>query len=219
MTDPQISNTQPPLEPPTVALTLETAAELVRNLAPVLEAEGVGLHVLRDSSEHDSSFVTRNETHRRESLSPVGIRRDMATALLLLTVGAVINDETVLAGQLLDSVVTTSPNNTQVEASSCLGMSLALLDAWLSGQNPNVPEGLALILTLPTGPSVGAQAAARIWALAETGRAFHSLEKLTERQTSAHVLASAVVVMAATIQAWAGHIRKPEIELLGTIVR
>jgi hypothetical protein len=68
---------------------------------------------------------------------------------------AINNGDTARAGAIFETVLPESPNNSEPTVASCTGISLGLLDEWLSGQHPDAPANLAEHTKLPTGHSFG----------------------------------------------------------------
>jgi hypothetical protein len=110
-------------------------------------------------------------------LSPVGEAREVAVVTLRLTVRAILEGDTRLAGAILDQVQPESPVNSVATVARCMGICLGLLDRWLSGQDDAAPAGLGVQTRLPAGHWTGERAVTDILALARTGRAFRSLDK------------------------------------------
>lgn len=96
--------------------------------------------------------------------------------------------DTALAGALLAQVQPASPDNTVATMASCIGVALALLDDWLSGNDAQAPANLGQRVRLPAGHWQGESAAADVLALAGKGRAFRSLHALIVKQGGEHVL-------------------------------
>jgi hypothetical protein len=151
--------------------------------------------------------------------SPVGPTRDIAVATLRLTVQAVLDGDTVLAGTLLDQVQPESPDNAVATVASCIGIALGLLDDWMSGQEATAPAGLAQRTRLPRGHWNGERAATDILVLAGKGKAFRSLDKLLVRQGGHQVLAGSVLALAAATRTWIQLTDTPPAELIPAIIR
>ena len=129
------------------------AQEVLRDLAPLLAEEGIDVDNI-DVPDMETLRRAMNRAVERRNLelfSPVGPPRDIAAATLRLTVQAVLDDDSVLAGILLDQVQPESPDNSVATVASSIGMSLGLLDGWLSGQDAAAPTGLAQRTRLPAG--------------------------------------------------------------------
>ncbi len=195
------------------------AGELMRELAPLLAEDGVDINDVSDIGELNRAIRKATERRNLELFTPVGVRRDQATALLLLVVAAIADDRTELAGRLIDSAQPESPDNTAAEVSSCMGMALGLLDDWLSGQHPDAPRNLAATVRLPAGHWFGERAAINVLALARKGRAFGSLGSLITKQGSHQLLAGSALALAAAVIAWSRSSGTPVGKLLPTVIR
>ncbi len=71
-----------------------------------------------------------------------GQARDLATTTLRLVVDAITDGDTALAGAILAQVQPESPDNTVATVSACIGLTLGLLDDWLTGNDPQTPRNL-----------------------------------------------------------------------------
>jgi hypothetical protein len=195
------------------------ADEMLRDLAPLLAEDGVDINDLPDIDTLNRAMQKAIERRNMELFTPVGARCDQAISLLRLVVTAIAGGETELAGALLDRAQPESPNNSAPEVSSCIGLTLGLLDDWLSGHRPDAPMTLAKMTRLPAGHWFGQRAAVNVLALAGKGRAFQSLGSLITGQGSHQLLAGSCLAMAAAVMAWSNIEGSPVAELLPTIVR
>lgn len=195
------------------------ADELMRELAPLLAEDGVDINDVSDIDALNRAIQKATERRNLELFTPVGARRDQATALLMLVVAAIADDRTELAGRLIDSAQPESPGNTAAEVSSCIGMALGLLDDWLSGQHPDAPSDLADTVRLPAGHWFGERAAVNVLALARKGRAFGSLGSLITKQGSHQVQAGSALALAGAVIAWSRSSGTPVGKLLPTVIR
>lgn len=197
------------------------ANEMLRELAPLLAEEGIDVDNI-DVSDLETLQAAMNRAIERRNMqlfSPVGPTRDIALATLRPVVEAILEDNTTLAGALLDQVVPESPDNTVATVASCIGIALGLLDNWLSGHADDVPVGLGQHTTLPAGHWNGERAATDILVLARKGKAFRSLDKLLTHQGGPQVLAGSALALAAAITTWAKHADSPRAELIRTVIR
>jgi hypothetical protein len=199
------------------------AQEMLRDLAPLLAEEGIGVDDLGNLDVPDMETLQRAmnravERRNMELFSPVGPARDIAAATLRVVVQAVLDGDTDLAGSMLDQVQPESPDNTVATVASCIGIALGLLDDWLSGQEATAPTGLAQRTHLPAGHWNGERAATDILVLASKGRAFRSLDKLLVRQGGHQVLPGSALCLAAATGAWAQLTDTPATELIPTII-
>ena len=141
----------------------------------------------------------------------------MAATALRLVVEALAEDDTSLASAVLDQVQSESPDNTAPTVSACIGITLGLLDHWLSGSDPTSPPRLGDCIRLPKGHWQGERAAREILALAGKGRAFRSLGPLITLQGGPQVLHGSALT--ATIRAWSNDTGTPVPELARTAIR
>jgi hypothetical protein len=95
-----------------------------------------------------------------------------------------------------------SPDNSTATVAGCIGVSLGLLDEWLSRRDPDAPADLGQQTRLPAGHWFGERAATDILVLARKGRAFRSLDTLIARQGGRHVLYGSALALAAATQTW-----------------
>ena len=116
---------------------------------------------------------------------------------------AVTDGDTALAGTILEQVQPESPDNTVATVAGCIGVALALLDDWLSGNDPQTPKNLGQRVRLPAGHWRGERAANDILGLAGKGRAFCSLNTLIVRQGGEQVLYGSALALACATQTWA----------------
>lgn len=221
MADMRRASPEPPAGLPRIEHKPGLAKEMLRELAPLLAEEGIDVDDI-DVPDLETLQAAMNRAVERRNMqlfSPVGPTRDIAVVTVRLVVEAVLEDNTNLAGALLDQVVPESPDNTAATVASCIGIALGLLDDWLSGQTPDAPANLARRTRLPAGHWTGERAATDILVLAAKGRAFASLDKLLIRQGSPQVLAGSAFALAGVINAWAKITDTPTAELIKTVIR
>ena len=175
MADMRRYSPETPAGPPRIEHKPGLANEL-RELAPLLAEEGIDVDNIDvpDLETLQAAMTRAVERRNTQLFSPVGPTRDIALVTVRLVVEAILDDNTTLAGALLDQVVPESPDNTAATAASCIGIVLGLLDDWLSGHTRDVPDDLAKRTALPAGHWTGERAATDILALAANGRAFTS---------------------------------------------
>ncbi len=100
-----------------------------------------------------------------------------------------------------------------------MGISLGLLDDWLSGHAADAPVDLGQHTSLPAGHWHGERAATDILVLARKGKAFATLSKLLIRQGGPQVLAGSTLALAAAVDAWAQRTGTPRADLIKTLIR
>jgi hypothetical protein len=99
--------------------------------------------------------------------------------VLRLTVEAIADGDSTLAAAILEQVPPESADNT---VAGCIGVVLGLLDDWLTGADPHVPNDLDHCVRLPAGHWLGERAATDVLVLAREGSAFGSLNRLIARR-------------------------------------
>lgn len=219
MADLRRNTPEPPPRRPKIQMKPGMADELMRELAPLLAEDGVDINDVSDIDALNRALQKATERRNMELFTPIGARRDQATALLMLVVAAIADNKTDLAARLLDTAQPESPDNTAAEVSSCIGMALGLLDDWLSGRLPDAPDNLADSVRLPSGHWFGERAAVNVLALARKGRAFHSLGSLITGQGSHQMLAGSALALAAAVLAWSRSSGTPVGKLLPAVIR
>jgi hypothetical protein len=197
--------------------------ELLRELAPLMLEDGIDLYGGTPIPMETLQAAINHALERRELelFSPTGPRRDIAIATLQRAIGAILEgDSERAADQLRNHVTPESQDNTVAEASSCIGISLGLLDDWLSGRTKDAPAGLANSVTLPPGHWDGERPARDILALARKGRASGSIQKLIVSHSGGqHVLFGASLALAAVTSAWAKRTGTSGGDLIPAIIR
>ena len=181
---------EPPPGMPQIQHKPGLADEMLRDLAPLLAEEGIDVPDM-DTLQHALNRAV--ERRNMELFSPVGDARDIAIVTLRRVVEAILDGNTALAGALLYQVQPESPDNSVATVASCIGITLGLLDDWLSRQDGQAPPNVRQRTTLPAGHWTGERAATDILVLARKGRAFRSLDKLLIRQGGHQVLAGSVL--------------------------
>lgn len=221
MADLRRSRPEPPPGPPRIEWKSGLADELLDELAPLLAEEGIDVHGL-DTVDVTTLQAALNRAVERRNLAlftPVGDARDIAASTLGLVVEAILNGNTSLAAAILDQVQPESPDNSVATVAGCIGISLGLLDSWMTGQTDGVPPALSTATRLPAGHWTGERAATDVLVLAGKGRAFRSLQTLIVRQGSHHLLPGSALALAAATRAWADITGTPQAELIRRIIR
>ena len=138
MADLKRSQPEPLPGPPRIQWKSGLADELLTELEPLLAEDGIDIHDL-EASDLDTLQAAMNRAVERRNMAlftPVGDARDIAATTLGLTVEAILDDNTTLAGAILDQVQPESPDNSVATVAGCIGISLGLLDNWMTGQTP-----------------------------------------------------------------------------------
>lgn len=194
MADMRRRGPEPPAGPPRVERKPGMADDMLREMAPLLAAEGIdlGSDDLPDMATLQAALSRAVERRNLELFSPVGATRQVAIDTLHRVVGAVLDGDSITAGRLLEQVQPESPDNSVATVSSCIGIALGLLDDTLTADS-------APFVALPAGHWNGERVATDILALARKGKAFRSLDKLLIRQGGLQVLNGSVLALAATV--------------------
>jgi hypothetical protein len=212
---------EPPPGMPEIQFKPGMANELMVELAPLLAEEGIDINNI-DVDDVDTLQHAMNRAIERRNMAlftPVGEVRQIAVVTLWLIVEAILDDDSRLAGAILDQIQPESPDNTVATVASCIGIALGLLDEWLSGQDTSAPADLAAHTALPAGHWTGERAATHVLVLAGKGRAFRSLHTLITGQGSPQLLAGSALALAAVTDAWARLDDTLRPELVRAIIR
>ena len=202
---------EPPAGAPEIQFKPGMANELLQELAPLLAEEGIDVDNI-DVSDPDTLQRALNraiERHNMAMFTPVGHARELAAVTMRLAAEAIADGDTALATAVLDQAQPESPDGQAATVAGCTGLTLGLLDQWLSGHDASAPPGLATMTRLPAGHWTGERAALDILTLARKGRAFAALDALIARQGGQHVLYGSALALAAALQAWSRHAGTP----------
>jgi len=221
MADMRRRSPEPPPGPPQIQFKPGIADEMLRELAPLLAEEGIDVDNI-DVPDLDNLQAAMNravERHNMARFTPVGRARELVVTTLRLVIDAMADGDTALAGSILQQVQPESPDNTVATVAGCIGLTLGLLDDWLTGNDPQAPKNLGQQVRLPAGHWLGERAANDILVLARKGRAFRSLNTLITQQGGEHVLYGSALALAATTQTWATATDTPVAEITHTALR
>jgi hypothetical protein len=211
----------PPAGPPDIQVKPGMADELLRKLAPLPAGEGIDVSNI-DMTDPDTlrqALGRAVERHNMAMFTPAGHARELAAVTMRLAAEAIAGGDTTLAAAVLDQAQPGSPDGQAATVAGCIGLTLALLDQWLSGHDASAPPGLAGLTRLPAGHWTGERAACDILILARKGRASASLDALIARHGGQHVLYGSALILAAALQARARHAGAPLIELARAVIR
>ena len=212
---------EPPPGVPQIQRKPGLAKEMMRELAPLLAEEGIDLENI-DVPDLETLQAAMNravERHNMARFTPVGHARDLAVATLQLVIQAIAGGDTAGAAATLERVEPESPENAVATVAGCIGVSLGLLDDWLTGAEPQAPKHLGQRIGLPAGHWTGERAATDILVLARKGRAFRSLDTLIARQGGTSVLYGSVLTLTAATQTWSAITNTSVAELARATVR
>ena len=152
---------EPPAGPPQIQFKPGTANELLHQLAPLLAEEGIDVNNI-DASDPGALQQALNravERHNMAMFTPVGHARELAAVTMRLAAEAIADGDTALATAVLDQAQPESPDGQAATVAGCTGLTLGLLDQWLSGHDASAPPGLAAMTRLPAGHWTGERAA------------------------------------------------------------
>jgi hypothetical protein len=172
-----------------------TADRLMRDIAPLLAAEGIDLHNLgegTDLREVNEALARATELHNMMLFTPVGAQRSGALAVLRAVAEALAGGDEDGAAALL-AAVESEPTGTEPAISHVIGVSLGLLDAWHT--DPALHDPLRAT-RVPRWNRAARAAATDVLALARKGRAFASLASLHRHGGLALFEGSALAVAA-----------------------
>jgi len=221
MADMRRRSPEPPPGPPQIQFKPGIANEMLRELAPLLAEEGIDVDNI-DVPDLDNLQAAMNravERHNMARFTPVGRARELVVTTLRLVIDAMADGDTALAGSILQQVQPESPDNTVATVAGCIGLTLGLLDDWLTGSDPQAPKNLGQQVRLPAGHWLGERAANDILVLARKGRAYRSLHTLITQQGGERVLYGSALALAATTQTWATATDTPVAEIAHTALR
>jgi hypothetical protein len=205
MADMRRRGPEPPPGAPQIQFKPGIAKEMLRELGPLLAEEGIDVDNI-DVPDLDTLQAAMNravERHNMTRFTAVGHARDLVITTLRLAVEAITEGDSTAAAAILEQVQPESPDHTVATVAGCIGVTLGLLDTWLSGADPHTPKDLGRHVSLPAGHWRGERAATDILVLARKGRAYSSLNTLIIRQGGEHVLYGSALALAATIRRWA----------------
>lgn len=221
MADMRRPGPEPPPGPPGTEFKPGMARDLLAELAPLLAGEGIDVSNLGATDVNVLRQAIQRAIERRDMalFTPAGKARDLAAGTLRRAVEAIVDGDSALAGSILDQAQPESPDGSAATVAGCIGVACGLLDAWLSGQEPGVPAGLARMTRLPAGHWAGERAATDILYLAAKGRAFGSLDALIGRQGGKQVLYGSALALAAVMRGWSLQSGTSVADLAATAVR
>jgi len=144
MVDMRRRGPEPPPGPPQIQFKPGIANEMLRALAPLLAEEGIDVDNI-DVPDLDNLQAAMNravERHNMARFTPVGRARELVVTTLRLVIDAMADGDNALAGSILQQVQPESPDNTVATVAGCIGLTLGLLDDWLTGNDPQAPKNL-----------------------------------------------------------------------------
>src|SRR5699024_3439298 len=173
------------------------AAETLRELAPLLAADGIDLDDLGDVGieELDAAMARATERHNLDLFTPVGERQAQALGVLRRVSISIANDDQETARDTVQAVGR-DPEEDTPSAAQVTGAGLGLLDTWHSDPAlAAASEGTRV----PVWGRRSSAAARDILAIARKGRAFDALDRLIANHGGLAVLEGSALVVAATL--------------------
>lgn len=173
------------------------APELMRELAPLLRAEGIDLGRVDAShiDEVNAAFGRAVERHNLALSTPTGVQRDNALAVLRVVAQEVAAGGDDRAHGLLSSVRPES-SDARPTVAQVIGVAAGTLDEWL-GRPPRTRLSGA---KFPSWSAEARAAATDVLSRAAAGRAFDSLSELTARHGGRALLWGAALAVAVVVR-------------------
>lgn len=194
------------------------ADELMKEVAPLLAAEGIDLDN-PDTFNIDTlnAALGRAVERRNFELSvATGPSLSYAHTVLRIVTEALADPEgRALAEALVWSIEPQPVDAAKASVSQLIGVSTGLADTWHT--DPSLARALASV-RLPGWGSRGRAAGADVLALARKGRAFDSIGSLIRRHAGLALLEGSVLVVAASLIAWAAAEGREISELAGEVL-
>lgn len=169
------------------------AADLMRELAPLLAAEGIDLDHLDDTNIEtlNAALARATERYNFELFTPVGHRRTLAVTVLRDYTKAIAVWDLEEARAILDSVGP-EPTKDHPAISDVIGAGVGLLDTWFTEPGFRTPREIAV----PEWHKPTRAAAIEIMQAAGLGQAFDSLDSLMIHHGGLQVYEGTVLAVA-----------------------
>ncbi|MGH9304478.1 MAG: hypothetical protein ACRDZ5_08715 [Acidimicrobiales bacterium] len=190
--------------PPQVHFQPGLGAELRAELAPLFADEGIDLDDL-DRFDPQSLQEALDRVSERANLArftPVGRARSLAVSVLREAVEAFAAGEHEGARALVERVQPESSDGEEATVAACIGVTLGLLDDWISTDRGVAPAEIGECVDLGAVESDCEQVAAEIVSLARQGNAFSSLGSLVTGHGGENLLFGCVIALCAVARAW-----------------
>ena len=178
-------------------------AEVLSRLAPLLADEGIDLDDL-DSFDPQSLQEALNRVSERANLvafTPFGRARALAACALREAVDARASGYDAGVRDVLARLVPESPDAKEATVASCIGISLGLLDDWLTEERAEAPPRLRERVHR-CARAQREQAAHEVLVLARQGAALSSLGQLIANHDGDGLLSGCVVALCNVARAW-----------------
>lgn len=185
-----------------IVYTPGMAAEMMRELAPLLAEDGIDLDDLETDVDLDTinaALARATERRNLELFTPVGEMRAMALTVHRLVTEALAEGSAQLARAIIDSIQP-DPVGTVPSVAHVIGVGLGTLDQWKGDGTPGFAVARA---QPPTWNAEAMQASRDILRAARNARAFDQLENLHRRYGGHAVLEGTLLAVAGTVIAQA----------------
>lgn len=190
------------------------AAEMMREIAPLLADEGIDLDDLDevDLDAFNAALARATERRNVELFTPTGVHRAISLTTLRLFSEAIAEGGTELARAILGGIQP-EPDGDTPAISHVIGVGLGVLDGWHTGAEGRVALEAARVPGWHDKRS--RSAGTDILSLAQKGRAFDALESLHRRHSGPAIFEGTALAVAATMIAWATRENVPVRDLVG----
>src|SRR5690625_1925730 len=193
------------------------AAELMEEIAPLLEAVGIDVDEREADFELDTSTAAMSravEQHNLRLFTPVASEREQVEQLLTEFAEASTAKNLRAAEAILDSVEP-EPTAHRPAASNVIGASLGLLDTWYT--DAEVRQALSEV-AVPKWRGPARSIARRLIRAGRSGEAFALLDELIARHGGLLVFHAGALAVAGTIHAVANARRAPVPDAFGYLL-
>jgi hypothetical protein len=178
-------------------------AAVLAEIAPLLADEGIDLDNLErcDPQRLQEALNRAAERINLARFTPVGEARSLAASRLREAVDAFAAGENEAGRRVLARLPAEAGDGAEPTVSACIGVSLGLLDDWLSTM-PGTAADLPDAHGLPSAGDDAERAAVQIVALARRGEALATLEYLVSEHGGKTLLFGCVMALNAVARAW-----------------
>lgn len=179
------------------------ADELMKELAPLMRADGVDLDDPGsvDLDTLNAAMASATERRNMELVTPIGTHRDMALATLRVVSEAIADGDDVLAHGILGSI-DPDPTPDAPSVSHVIGVAVEMVAAWHA--DPAFASSIARTKVPAWGRKASRKAASDVLALAPKGRATAAIDSLIRRHGGLSVFEGGALAVAGMLIARAG---------------
>ena len=189
--------------PPDVELRPGLGAEVLAEIVPLLADDGIDLDNLErcDPQRLQEALNRAAERINLARFTPVGAARSLAASRLREAVDAFAAGENEAGRRVLARLPAEAGDGAEPTVSACIGVSLGLLDDWLSTM-PGTAADLPDAHGLASAGDDAERAAVQIVALARRGEALATLGFLVSEHGGTTLLLGCVMALNAVARAW-----------------